>query len=142
MSLNHYQEAAARMILNNLPDEWQEEPVQVPHFCGEIIDPKAAFNPRHDPVTSKIKHLRLLQDEIATFPSTMAPQVLTLHVRKHYGTLYKDLKEILRQEYLPMLASRIDWSVGDRLTMAGFTVCYNKQTDLLQIKVGESAIEL
>lgn len=140
MSLNqkYYQEVAERLIMEEFPEEWEV----APQFCGTVIDPKAVFGHWLEPIPAKIKHLEILQDEISMYYKVMAPAVLTLHVRKHYGTLYKDLKEILRQEYLPGLASRIDWSVADRFDRAGFTVCYDKQTDRLQVKVGESAIEL
>lgn len=131
---------ATQRVLASRPVLW-DEPVQTV-FCGTIIDSKASFEMEFDVVSQKIRHLTLLQDEMKLYPKVMSPAVLTLHVKKHYGKLYRELKEVLRQEYLPMLASRIDWSVGDRLDDAGFFVCYNKVTDKLQVKVGESAIEL
>lgn len=142
MDLSYYRTVAANLILDTFPEEWESEETGKVIHCGEVIDPKAALNPRHDQVTSKIKHLEILQEEIECYCEKMDADELTIHVRKHCGTLHKDLKEILRQEYLPMLASRIDWAVADRFDRAGFLVCYNKQTDRLQVKVGESAIEL
>ena len=142
MDLNYYQAVAETLILDSFPEEWEPVKDVAPQFCGTVVDPKAVFGQILDKVSNKIRHLRLLRDEIATFPSNMAPQALTLYVRKHYGSLYKELKEMLRQEYHPMLTSRIDWSVADRFDKEGFTVCYDKRTDLLQVKVGDSAIEL
>lgn len=142
MSISPEQRENIQSFLNSLPVEFSDEPVLGPIFCGTVADPKAVFDLSHDLVTAKIKHLDILKDEMLTYSKVMAPPVLTMHVRKHYGKLYKELKEILRQEYLPMLSSQIDWAVADRLDAAGFLVCYNKDSDKLQIKVGESAIEL